>query len=518
MSSTRPKFTQTIIGETPVTVNSPQNILLIGSFLSSGTATANTLYPNLTDVNVVNALFGRKSMIATMYKRIRAINTKSRIDIIPVTEPTSGASASTGTIEFSGTSTEEGTLKVVVGSAFNGTRDVFVPKGTTATALATLVESAYAGAFIDLPFSLSKSSATLTLTSTQLGTELNSTFLGVFGSVAGIGATITEVTGGAGNATVNSTTVSAIPDNVQYKYTLLHQGLDASLVRSLLESRFNAENIILDGYVIQPLVDTYANQITALSALNSRVLVHPCFGKVSNTSGKGVAIRELPSLATADFVAINTLKLIQDAPIADYVPVSTININDAYGGVALASLPFFNQQYPSLVAFPAGYEYTKLQIDALETAGGIVFQNTRDASRVTITRGVTTYKTNALGIPDDSFRSMNKIDQATEFRKLCNNRFYERFGAARLGGSTIRPSRAMVNVQSMRAFWLDVYIEASAEPFILTQEGDDERSFFLNNLNVTIDISTGIVRTTGQVPYVGQFNESLSTFAMAFNI
>lgn len=520
MASPRPKFTISVVGDTPDVTTAEQSVLLVGTMLASGSATAGQLLEDVQSVTEVETFVGKKSTLALAYRQFRRINTKSRVDILPLTEVTgAGTASASATLAFAGTASSAGTYEVQVVSKYFASPTITVPNGATAAAVATLVQAALAELLTDLPVTVSVSSGTVTITATQKGVELNDAFIAVYGTVPGLTVTVNPFAGGTGTVTVTDAHVAAMSPTTQYKHVVLTKEIDRTKFVTAMNARFNTENIVLMGTVLQSLERATASDVlTALNALNNpgEVLL---VSKIQNlTNAKGVCIRELGSVAAAQFAASDTLALTSGEPISHLVPVNAGNQNDAFGGPALASLPYFNRKYPYLFPMPTSYGFNMEETDDIEDAGGTVWQNNRSGLGLTTASVVTTYKTDAIGNEDTSFKFLNYISTISEFKKLASNMFYTRFGSSRLGGSTIIPRRAMVNENIIKAFWEEVYRTAGQDEYCLTRLGKEELDFFKLNLAVSIDYARGLVSTSGRIIPVTQLREATAVFSLAFNI
>jgi hypothetical protein len=331
--------------------------------------------------------------------------------------------------------------------------------------------------------------------------------------------TITKFSGGSGVPSITDTIVSGMSATTQYKHLVLSEDIDRTKFVIEANRRFNTQNVLLMGTVLQSLSKATATEVlTALGTLNNvgEVLL---VSKIENlANAQGTSIRELGSVAASQFAASDTLALTIGVPVSHLVPVNAGNQNDAFGGPALASLPYFNRKYPYLFPMPASYGFTMAEVDSIEEAGGTVWQNNRSGLGLTTAGAVTTYKTDAGGNSDLSFKYLNYISTISEFKKLASALFYSRYSAARLGGSTIVSRRGMVNIDIMKAFWEEVYLTAGQDGYCLTRLGKEELDFFKQNLEVGIDFASGTVSTSGRVLPVTQLRNASAVFSLAFNI
>ena len=475
-----------------------QRLLIIGQ-LNGGTATSGELQENvLTTVNA-NSLFGN-SMVTNMFKVARAVNPNTRIDVIGLADNGSGTDA-TGSVAFTGTATAAGTLVIRAGDYQDNAYSLTIASGTTAAAAATALV-ALVNADADRMVQASATSGTVTLTAINAGTEGNSIPVTVTGTVAGIGSTVTAMSGGAGDP--DTTNVLDAIGQMRYQ-NIVAPSYARTAILPVLNDRWNVANRIQDGVLINVVNDTFANLLTLGNNLDTQNVV--IFG---NKSGAVQA----PNYTLAAYLGgAISLRLTEGADLSDIVDGST-GLLDTTGGVQLASLPIFNTPLPS-ARFPrmaVNTEFTDLEVSQLNTAGISVFVNNDANTRLLTGAAVTPYKTNANGVENDTWHFLNAVQTTSAVSEYFFNGIKSRFAQHRLTTGATQAGRKTVNTTTIEGYIVRLYSEMIA--LQLVRDGD-AFDFFRNNLTVTItNLQAGEIRITGSVPIVTQAR----TFTFPFNV
>lgn len=507
----QPKTTVNIVGANQAVENTSQRVLFIGQKVAAGTAPAGGLIENILN-NAEDTLFGANSMLAGMIRSAREQNPVTRFDAIPVDD--AGASvAATMTVTFTGTAIASGSISISVASSNDYTFTVGVTSGNTATN----VGDTFAGlvnANTEIPVTAANVGGVVTLTADNTGTLGNYIGTSFNGAVEGITVVTTIASGGAVDPTLTGV-FDVVGDN-RYQAIVWPYFADTTVLRSFLEDRFNVDNRVLDGVGFTSSVDTFANHITRLNALNSQVLVDYVDELINETSYKGPAQLELPQIKASQAAAIRALRLTDGASIGQFVLASN-GPNDAFGGPALASKPYFNTPFPDLPLTGTGRGFTEQEIEQLTTAGGSVLGNNVAGNGVVAGEMVTTYKNDSAGNPDVSFKFLNYVDTASNAREYFYNNLRARFAQSRLTEGDVIRGRDQANALTVRSFCEKLYQDLSGPDFVLLEAGEDAQVFFKNNLNITIDKANGRVTITMIVPIVTQLREILATMKIAFS-
>jgi len=188
----------------------PYRGLLIGQKTASGTGTADTLYL-VTSVNEVITLAGRGSMLHCMARAWFA-NNKSTELWIGILADNGAGTAATGSIAVTGPATADGTIPLY----FGGVRiPVGVTAGQAATAIAANITAAITAA-ADLPITAATVSASSNLTYRHKGLvgnayDVRQNFQAGEKLPAGVGLTITQLSGGASNPTLTNLIAAMAP-------------------------------------------------------------------------------------------------------------------------------------------------------------------------------------------------------------------------------------------------------------------------------------------------------------------
>ena len=507
----QPKTTVSLVGATQAVENTEQRVLFVGQKVAAGTAPAGALVENIL-TNGEDDLFGANSMLAGMIRSARAQNPVTRFDAIPLDDAGGGAAA-TGTVAFTGSATENGSFTITIGSANDYALTVAVLDGDTATDVGDALVAAIT-ANTDIPVSGVNTAGSVALTAANDGTLGNFIGLSSSGTVAGISVALTAFSAGATDPTL--TGIFDVVGNNRYQGIVWPYFADTSELRSFLEGRFNVDNRVLDGSGFTSSVDTFANHLTRLNALNSQVLTDFVDENIDETFYKAPAQFEMPQVKAAQFAAIRALRLTDGSNIGQFVLASN-GPSDAFGGPALASKPYFNTPAPDLPLTATGRGFTETEIEQLFDAGGSVIGNNVAGNAVIFGEVVTTYKNDAAGSPDISFKFLNYVDTASNVREYYYNNLRSRFAQSRLTEGDVIRGRDQANALTIRAFCEKLYQDLSGPDFVLLEAGEEALTFYKNNLNVTIDKANGRATVTMIVPIVTQLREILATIKIAFS-
>lgn len=509
----QPKININVISANLPAENTAQRVLFVGQKTSAGTATSGALVTSIGNDHAEDGLFGVNSHIAGMIRSFRALNSRTRVDAISLSDD-SGGTAATGTLAFSGTATAAGTLYITLGSYTNHRYEVPIASGDSAATIATAFE-ALVDADTKFPGVASLATATVTITSIHKGTVGNDITFLVEGSVAGITVTLTAMASGATNPSLTGLFDVIVDQRYQ---TIVYPGTyTKSTVTSFLDARFNATGRIMDGVAITTQFDSYANHITALSSLNSKSLVYIANKSVSATAHKGDSIVEFADVISSEFSAIRSLRLTADANISQYV-VSTGGQRDSYGGPAIASLPYFNTPFYNLPLIFTGTGWTDDEIEDLLDAGGCVLGNNPSNDTLIAGEICTTYLTDAASNVDVTYKFLEYVDTISNVREYIYNNLRSDFSQHRLTEGDVLPGRAMANAIIIEAA-LDRYYRAlSGDGYVLLQAGAAAIKYFKQNRSVTLDLSTGSATVTMITPIVTQLREIPATMQVSFSI
>jgi phage tail sheath gpL-like len=506
----QPLVTANIVNSNRSVSNTDQKVLFVGQMLSSGTATDGALEENIPSDNSEDTLFGAKSMLAQMIRAAKKINPIVRFDAIALDDASGTAAAHT--IAFTGTATEAGTYTVAIGSATNHTFSVAVASGDTASEVGDTL-AALIVLDTQVPVTGANSTGTVTLTASNQGTVGTAIGISVTGAVAGLTHAVAATVPGATDPTLTS--VFDVIGDLRYQGIVWPYPDDTSEVRTLLDARFNVDGNVLDGAGFTSQADSLANNLTALNLLNTQTLTFFVDQQESETSYLGPAQLELDYVKSSMFASVRALRLTDAVSISQFV-TSTAPA-DQFGGVALASLPYFNTPLSDLPAVSAARGFTQTEIGQLNDAGGSVLGVNRTGTTGLVGEVYTTYKTDAAGNPDVTFEFLNYVDTQSNIREYYVNNNLARFAQSRLTEGSVQRGRDTANADVIAVFQEKLYQDLAGPDFTLVEDGETAFKFYKDNLVVSLDLATGRATVQMVTKIVTQLREILMTIKIAFS-
>lgn len=512
----QPKITIAIANANIAVQNTDHKALFVGQKVAAGSATSGVLVSNIGNEGEEDALFGVNSQLASAIRAFRRINGVNRVDAVPLDDDGSGVPR---VVDFTiaGPATAAGTVTVVYGSERDHKSVIAVASGDSETDIADAITAAITANLSSL-FSVGNVAGVVTLTADNDGTLANMLGVEVIVDAAGVtlSVAVTEDTAGS---------VDPILTGVLDVATERYQGInwpyeDTSVVAAYLGPRFNATNAILDGVAFVPVVDTLANitdgSTGILDVLNDQSLVLVCDQAESESIYLGPAQNEAGWVKTAYFMAIRALRLTQGENVGSYV--TTRASRDQIGGPASASLPYFNTPLDLLPLIKAGRGWEDSEIEQIFDAGGTVFGVNTGGNSGLVGEVVTTYKTDAASNPDPTFQFLNYVDTEVGIREYRWNNLKARFAQSRLTEGAVARNRDMANEVLIRAYVEKLFQDTGNDDFVLTQSGDAAEAFYKDNLDVSLDLATGLVTVTDLTPIVTQLREMIMTMKVAFTV
>lgn len=374
----------------------PNEAVILAQKLTAGTATVEV--PVLVaSPDEAAVLFGVESQAHEMVRAYKQIDALSPCWVVPYADGGSAVSAS-GSITWTGPATASGVLVLYIG----GRRiEVGVASGDTAATVETSALAAIALVANSLPVTVAGDAATgVDLTARHGGTIGNQILLGVCLQPgekvpAGLTVTVTAMASGATD-TSYANAIAALGEDL---YPTVVAGNNAATPLGLLvtefESRWEAMRAV-EGSIFACKQDTHANLITYAASFNSGMLVAVGCEKT--------AMEPLPWEISAQTAALSNLKN---------------QINPAQGCQG--------QSYAGQNAAPRGSRFTRAQRNAL-LKQGIATVKAGSDGRLLVERLVTTFKTNALSLPDTSLQDHSTVRNLAAQRYTWRARFSSKFG------------------------------------------------------------------------------------------
>ena len=516
MANAKPVVTANILSaQTPQTPDE-HKILLIGQ-KNGGTATSGALVEGIISESEANDLFGRDSQIAkaarALFKNLSISRLQPQVAAISLDDNGSGVDA-TGSVAFTGTATEAGTITVYVDSIDNGKYDITVASGDSATVIGDALEAAIT-ANLDSPVTASNTTGTVTLTAVNAGTQGNTIGIKYSGTVAGVTTTLTAMSGGATDP-VLTTLFDPITD--KRFQTIVYPGeWGITTLTDFTEPRFNVDDDVLDGVGVVSVTDTYSNINTALDALNQRTLAY--IPNKLSTAGdhKGGGIFENPIVIAAQVAAYRGIRLTVGSN------TSSIVVNgQGTGGFFFGGIPYHNTPFTNLPVIESDKDFTNAESLEIETSGGWLLRNNPANTIIISNEAVTTYKTDTLGNPDITFKYVNYVDTLSLVREYVFNNLKADFAQHILTTGKLINGRPMVNKDGFIATMMGYYATLSGDngdnSYVLLRAGSDERKAFKQALDdsVVITLSEGKITAESIANIVTQVRNIIINFTPTF--
>lgn len=489
--------------------------LIVGVLPTAATAVSGGLNSSVNSMTLAQrrAFFGTGELFGRVEKWLQANAGNSPLDVIGIDE-TGGGTAATAVVTFTGTATAAGTITLSVVDEFLFTVTVPVAVGATATVVAAAVDAAL-DALVDAPFTSAALVGAVTMTADEKGTSGNYWGVKINLQVEGITQVLTGWTGGATDPTL--TALFDVITGIRYTGISFPEYWQASLsiVKTLLEARFNAANEIMDGTAFIGRSLTYANALTAVSTENSQTIVMGGNNKLTTLTHIGPAILQPADWTMAYFMGVRARRLTPSAPIADFI-VTTSGLLDAFGGPALASLPYFNTPLARTSLASPNLLYSSVEQVDLENQGFTTFGVNISSSAMIMGPAVTNWVTDASGNENVSFHYLNYVDTGSACREIFWRSLRSTFAQSRLTEGDLIPGRSMANAESIKAELLRIYRVLAGQA--LTQAGDDAEKYFSDNTTVTVSLATGTATITGPLPIVTQLRQLDYALQFSFSV
>ena len=465
-------------------------------------------------------------MVATAVRAIKRVNKINRVDVLPLADGGSATEAA-GSWTPVGTAGENGTFEIIVGSQFHNKYEITVAKDDTATAI---VDKAVALITADSKSLVTavNNTAVLELTAVNAGREGNFITIKVLGQVDSITYTVVGMTGGAGDpdGISDGTALNAIDADTRYQAVIWPQTYNATVspaaddyehIRAFMTTRFETSNPLLDGMIFIGRTDTLANFNDLGTLLDDKVVTIEANKPVSDTAFYvGSALVEMDYVQAAYFAAIRALRLTTDTQIGQYI-VGSEGALDDIGGIALASLPYFNTPFTNLIPVTdKKYFWKTTEVNELLSNGVSVFGNNVANNSVIAGQMVTTYLTNEASDPDPTYKYLNYFDTFTNIREYFVNNLRSRFRQSRLVEGDVRPLRNEANPPLIQAILLDIYRDLEIQT--LVEDGRTAEKEFKDSIVITLEPSSGRADVIMVISPVVQLREINIVFEIKFSL
>lgn len=485
---------------------------LTGGVAGAGTAAGGTLVTDVprTDAEI-NELFGATSHLAYVCRHFRAINPYTNMDCLPLADDSSAVRA-TSKIVFSGTATRAGSLKITVASEQKHAYTIDVAQSDTPVEILAKLANVI-GKDRWQPFMFYDNALdTATFEACNGGPHANDWLIAIAGSIPGLSWTLTGWANGATNPSL--TTLFEPVANIRYQTIVYPAAYATTTLKNFIDPRKNVDNDVKDGRAFVYQNVAFATAKTNAATLNSSEIV-VMSNKPTSVANRwiGPHLPEAPDALAAKFAAARARRFESNISISDLVV--TNEPADQFGGIDLASLPYFNT--PLLgVGMPlkgTGYNYAE-QIE-LETAGVTVLGVNRTDNTVIMGTVVTTWLNDAAGNPDDTWRYLEWRDTHGAIREFIVLNCRKRFAQYRLTTGELIPNRAMANEPMIRGYILDLCMQLADASLIV--KGQPARQWIQDKMVVTLDLAARKATIYLNVPMVSQLGQIVGTVKFSFN-
>jgi len=417
------------------------------------------------------------------------------------------------TLVVTGTATEASNISLSILSSKLFKQTIAVASGDIHTVVSAAIETAFAD--VAAPFTVDDVSGTVTITASDYGTIGNAYGLEITGIPAGISIAVTGFASGVTAPTV--TGLFTLIGNRRYQGILWPKDLLASvaIVTTLLDARFNMSNEVLDGVAFMGYSNSLQNTITLVEALNSQSLV--VMGNILTTGNSyksGPEIVHPLDFSVAEFMGIRSRRLSDGASIASVV--TTNAFGDQFGGMSLASLPYFNTPLAGTPVTESVNLFTFADQATLNTEGYSVVGPNRTLTNTIAGALVTTYKTDEAGNDDVSFKYLNYVDTASVCREFLFNNLKALFVQARLTDGDLIANKSMENAVSIKAAFKRLLSDLQDEA--LVRKGREADKIIDQYLTVEIVLEDRTATINSVLPIVTQLEQINVPLRLTFEV
>jgi phage tail sheath gpL-like len=507
-----------------------QKVLIIGQKLAAGSATTGIIKTNVLETQI-DALFGQKSMIAEQFRQAFTVLKESgsakipRVDALPFADG-GAATAAQGIITITekggpvGTASESGTLNIIIGSEQEYTIPVTITVGDAFTDIRTAIAAAINAT--TCPVTAAVNVNDIEIDFNNAGTVGNFIGLGFSGTTNDgtdevLGNVIAAVTGFTGGATdpASADVDTALGLIVErYQTVCAPSQWAVASVKTWLNGRFNVTNEILDGVCITHKIDSVANLKTYAGTTNNNQSIVVLGDKDSTTSTyDGPVYREFDFAQICHVGVIRALRRTDDANLIKYV----VNGQpfDLLGGAELASLPYHNTPLYNINVADSSLGFSKSEITDLNDNGVTVIGNNIANTLVLLGSMVTTYLKNAQSQDDPTWHYLNTVDTVSVAAEYFFNSFKRDYVQTRLTTGNLRAGRGVANEDSILASFKQYYLELA--DLLIVRDSDADIQFFLDSIQLSIDLLLGAVTANANLPIVVQLRSIVANLITTFD-
>jgi len=508
-----------IVPSSDVLIEDTERVLFVGQKLS-GTATPGVLVDYIGNSGEEDDLFGEDSHLAEMIRLARLINKQTIFSAIPLADPAVGDQA-TGSVTITGAATSNGKITLYLYSGKYHKYEISVISGKTNVQIATLMitEILKDTKLQIIAADSGPPDGIINLTAKHKGIIGNGYGVWVDFDVTGISIALdtTPLSGGTGEPIY--TDIFKDIGRVQYRSIVWPSaypisGLPEDNAIAWADSRWNGQTKPLDGQVTISSTGGPISLVTFLNTLNDQNLNVSCELYKDTIHFKGPVAFEFDDNRSALFAAIRSLRLTDTATLGNFGYAAT----DSIGGPKLASLPYHNTPVPQILPKNPNWDFTDDELKDINDAGGWAYVNNVANTSIILSDIYTTYKTNAQGFSDPSFKFDNYVLTMSEIRQHIHYAMQQHYKNTRLSGGIPIANETIATQSSIKGYFLSLCTILSASPYLLIQAGPEVRDFLKRYSNVELNLAEGIATITAKVPIVTQLRKIIGILEVSFNI
>ena len=170
-----------------------------------------------------------------------------------------------------------------------------------------------------------------------------------------------------------------------------------------------------------------------------------------------------------------------------------------------------------------GQDFTDVEADELQASGALLLRNNPSNTSIIVNEALTTYKTDALGQVDKTFKYLNYVDTLTITRDYIFNNLKADLSQHILTTGDLIAGRPMVNKQGFIALMKKYYgvlsgYKTNNNNYVLLRAGEADFQAFVDALeqSVTITLIDGKITTESIANIVTQVRQLIVNFTPTF--
>lgn len=503
-------------------------VLILGQSRAEGikNPVANPLVEDVQSVSQAGEYFGRLSDIYQKFRAFRKINPTTRVDIGLLPDPVPGDNASFS-IYFDGTGSDTGftknqTFQFSFADADLFTYSINILKGQTLTEVYNKIIAVVNS---DVNRCVT---ATLDTTTDPLIPRVNVEYRNsgtlynnypvlhsnLSESPAYLSAFSTATTGGTGEPSQSD--YDKILNRIattRYQFIVWGSSYDRSVISDFLSARWEPKrDKYLTGWGLFASANASASTLASeVAGYNEPWMVHGFQKLVDTQSYKGPGLNLSTTLMSVRMAALLSLKLTTSANL-NSISVGRVEPLDLFGGIRQATRPFHNTPLLGLPKIKEGNQFTDNEIDNIISKGGYTFVQNLNNSGMVLSTVPTTYKTDALGGSDDTYKFLNTAVAEDIFINYLYRQAQFNYAQVRLSTSNTG-SAGTITVNQIKADLTEQY-NFLADNEIVERDGLQE---FLSSLAITLNKRDGEVVIDVVANLVGQLRKIFWNVGITLN-